>query len=439
MGGAHPSCAIPVRGFVMAEFRFLHAADIHLDSPMLGLEADPDAPAQVLREATRTALCNLVSLAIAEKVAFVLIAGDLYDGDWKDYRTGRFFIAQAARLKDCGIPLVMVAGNHDAESIITRHLRLPDGRTLLPHEQCGRVELDEVGVVIHGQSFATRAVTQDLSRNYPAPAPGLFNIGLLHTALNGRPDHDPYAPTTPETLAAKGYDYWALGHVHAREIVHRDPWIVFPGNLQGRRIRESGPKGATLVTVQDGRVMEVEHRPLDVLRWCPIAVSLGGETGFDGAMMRVGAALSAALRAAEGRPVAARVRLFGATPLHGQLLADVERVRQGIIAEGVQHGTDAVWIESVVIDTASAAAQADLCERPDVIGRLSAVLDELIGEAEADPASAQGTGLLGDYPERLRQRMSGVELAAEHPLRDGGAELLKRARDLVLARLAGEA
>ena len=328
------------RGWALTEFRFLHAADIHLDSPMRGLEADPDMPPQFLREATRAAFRNLINTAIEEQVAFVLIAGDLYDGDWQDWRTGLFFIEQVAKLADAGIPLVMVAGNHDAASVITRHLRLPERVTMLPHDQCGRVVLEESGVAIHGQSFATRAVSEDLSRNYPDRVPGLFNIGLLHTALTGRPGHDDYAPTTCETLVAKGYHYWALGHVHAREIVHKDPWIVFPGNLQGRHIRENGPKGASLVAVRDGRVAAVEERALDVLRWCPIEVPLTGETNFDGAMSRVGRALSESVEAAAGRPIAVRVTLTGATRLHGQLIGNIERVRQGIIAEGRQHGAD---------------------------------------------------------------------------------------------------
>jgi exonuclease SbcD len=415
----------------MAEFRFLHAADIHLDSPMRGLETDPEAPAQLLREATRRAFCNLVDAAIEERVAFVLIAGDLYDGDWQDYRTGLFLIEQTRRLSEAGIPLVIVSGNHDAASVITRQLRLPERVTRLPYDRCGRIVLDEPGVAIHGQSFPTKSVTDDLSRGYPEPLTGLFNIGLLHTALNGRPDHDNYAPTTAAALVAKEYDYWALGHVHAREIVCPDPWIVFPGNLQGRHVRESGPKGASLVTVCNGRVSRVEHRPLDVLRWCAVAVPLDGERHFDGAMARIGRALSENVQQAEGKPIAARVRLSGATPLHGRLLCEIERVRQGVVAEGYQYGSDLVWIESVVIDTASPDDLMDLLGRPDVIGRLAAVLDEMIRET--------GGGLLGDYPERLRHRMSGVDLAAEHPLREGGAELLKRARDLVLAQLAGEA
>lgn len=415
----------------MTEFCFLHAADIHLDSPMRGLEDDPDIPARRLREASRAAFRNLINLAIEERVACVLIAGDLYDGNWEDWRTGLFFIEQLGKLADAGIPLIMVAGNHDAASVITRHLRLPEGVTLLPHDRCGQIMLEEHGVAIHGQSFATRAVTEDLSRNYPDPVPGLFNIGLLHTALTGRPGHDVYAPTTVEALVAKGYDYWALGHVHAREIVCEDPWIVFPGNLQGRHIRESGPKGASLVTVRGGHVATIEHHPLDVMRWCPVEVPLRVETDFDGAMSRVGRALSESVEAAAGRPVAVRVTLTGATPLHGRLIGNVERVRQGIIAEGRQYGADLVWIEAVMIETHSNSDLDGLRSRPDVVGRLTKVLDELIDENRAE--------LLGDYPERLRHRMPGIELPIEHPLRDGGPTLLKRARELVLARLADEA
>jgi DNA repair exonuclease SbcCD nuclease subunit len=414
----------------MSEFRFLHAADIHLDSPMHGLEADPDAPARVLRDASREAFRNLIETAIREQVSFVLIAGDLYDGDWQDYRTGLFFIEQVATLADAGIPLVMIRGNHDAQSVITRHLRLPSRITLLPYDRCERVVLEEPGVAIHGQSFARPAVTEDLSANYPAPIPGLFNIGLLHTSLNGRLGHDNYAPTTETALIAKGYDYWALGHVHAREIVHEDPWVVYPGNLQGRRIRESGAKGATLVTVRDGRVCGLEHRPLDTVRWCPIVIQSAGESGLDGIMARVGEAFAAALQAAQDRPIAARVILSGATRLHGELLGRPDHVRESVIAEGRQHGADAVWVESVRVDTEPEDDFDGLDKRPDVVGRLVKAFDELI--------AGSGDQLLGDYAGSLKRHLAGIDLPPEHPLRGGGAELLQRARALVLARLAGD-
>lgn len=415
----------------MGEFRFLHAADIHLDSPMRGLEADPDAPLTLLREASRAAFRNLIDAASEERVAFVLIAGDLYDGDWQDYRTGLFFVEQIGKLAEAGIPLVMIRGNHDAQSVITRHLRLPAQVTLLPYDRCGRVVLEEHGVAVHGQSFAKPAVTEDLSSHYPPPLPGLFNIGLLHTSLNGRPGHDNYAPTTTDTLIAKGYDYWALGHVHVREIVHEDPWVVYPGNLQGRRIRENGAKGATLVTVREGQVCGVEHRPLDTVRWCPITVRLAGESELDDVMARVGQALADEAQAAEGRPIAARVILNGATRLHSELLGQPDRLREGVIAEGRQHGAGAIWIESIKVDTEPTDDLDRLDERPDVIGRLVKAFDELIAEP--------GVKLLGDYGATLKHRLSGIDLPFEHPLREGGAVLLKRARELVLARLAGEA
>jgi DNA repair exonuclease SbcCD nuclease subunit len=274
-------------------------------------------------------------------------------------------------------------------------------------------------------------VTEDLSSHYPPPLPGLFNIGLLHTSLNGRPGHDNYAPTTVEALTARGYDYWALGHVHAREIVHKDPWVVYPGNLQGRRIRENGAKGATLVMVRDGQISAVEHRSVDTVRWCPIAVRLDAECELDSVMARVGQALADALQTAENRPIAARVILSGATRLHGELLGQPDRVREGVIAEGRQQGSAIVWIESVKLKTEPTDDPDGLDQRPDVIGRLVKAFDELIADSDAE--------LLGDYSEILKQRLAGISLPPGHPLRDGGTQLLKRARELVLARLAGEA
>jgi DNA repair protein SbcD/Mre11 len=168
--------------------------------------------------------------------------------------------------------------------------------------------------------------------------------------------------------------------VHAREVVHEDPWIVFSGNLQGRQIRESGAKGASLITVHDGHVASVEHRPLDVLRWCPVNVPVAGERNLDGAMARIGRALADAVEAAEGRPIAARVMLTGASPLHGRLIAEPEAIRQGVIAEGRQQAAGSVWIEAIVIGTTSTTDFNALHGRPDVIGRLTKAFDDLIDE-----------------------------------------------------------
>ncbi|SPD75412.1 Metallophosphoesterase [uncultured Desulfobacterium sp.] len=300
-------------------FRFLHAADIHLDSPLKGLEVYQDAPVDQIRGAVRRAFDNLVDLAIQEDAAFVLLAGDLFDGDWKDYNTGLYFINRMGLLREAGIHAFIVSGNHDAASQISRALHLPDNVRLLSHKKPETMILEDLNVAIHGQSFPSRIVSEDLTQFYPQGEYGLFNIGLLHTALTGRPGHEPYAPCTLDALRSKGYQYWALGHVHQREEVSQEPWVIFPGNIQGRHIRETGPKGCTMVTVDEGQVLEVQHHDIDVLRWAVCRVDLNECETHEECLDRVRQSMEDELIRAEGRPIAVRLVLEGVTSLHRQL------------------------------------------------------------------------------------------------------------------------
>ncbi|HET9931307.1 MAG TPA: DNA repair exonuclease, partial [Polyangiaceae bacterium] len=252
--------------------KFVHAADLHIDSPLRGLERYQGAPVEIIRGATRRAVEHLVDLCLEEGVKLLVLCGDLYDGDWKDYSTGLFFCQQMARLREADVVVAWIRGNHDAASRLTQHLRPTDNVHELSHARPITLEreIDGVSVALHGQGFSKAKVTEDLTDRYPAPVSGAFNLGLLHTALDGREGHDAYAPCRVESLINKGYDYWALGHVHQREQVNREPWIIFPGNLQGRHARETGKKGATLVTVSGGRVTEVEARALDEVRWAHV-------------------------------------------------------------------------------------------------------------------------------------------------------------------------
>ncbi len=328
---------------------FLHAADIHLDSPLRGLEVYQDAPVEQIRGAARRAFDNLVELAIEEEVAFVLLAGDLYDGDWKDYNTGIYFVNRMGRLRDAGIPVFMVSGNHDAASQITRALNLPDNVTLYPHKKAETRILDHFGVAIHGQSFSSRAVTDDLTRNYPQGDPDLFNIGLLHTSLDGRPGHEPYAPCTLDALRSKGYQYWALGHIHQREEIAHDPWVVFPGNIQGRHIREAGAKGCTLVSVDDGQIVSVEQRVLDVLRWSLCQIDIDRCDKTESLLEIVRETFEVERERAEGRPLAVRLVLEGTTPLHGQLHENSAHWHEEFRAVAASLGD--VWIEKITLNT----------------------------------------------------------------------------------------
>ncbi len=330
-------------------FRFLHTADIHLDSPLVGLEAHEDAPVEEIRGATRRAFDNLIDLAIEEEVAFVLIAGDLYDGDWKDYNTGLYFAGRMGKLAQAGIRVFIVSGNHDAASNTTKAMPLPGNVTIFSQKKPESQKIDDLGVVIHGQGYATKAITDNLAAEYPAAESGYFNIGLLHTSLTGRENHANYAPCSLEDLQSKGYDYWALGHVHKREIVSLDPRVIFPGNIQGRHIKETGPKGATLVTVEDGSITEVEARDVDVLRWAVCEVDLSNCQTTENVHEFVRAAFEQQGDEADGRTVALRLILTGRCPVHGQLLDRTSLWTEEFRA--IAESIGGVWLEKVQFKT----------------------------------------------------------------------------------------
>jgi len=372
------------------DFTFIHAADIHLDSPLNGLERYDGAPVDEIRSATRRAFDNLIELAIDEDVDFVLLAGDLYDGDWKDYNTGLYFVGRMGRLHDAGIRVFMVAGNHDASSQITKNLRLPDNVKMFSTKKPEQVILDDFKVAINGQGFSSRAVTDDISQAYPQGDAQLFNIGLLHTCLDGKPGHAPYAPCTVDGLRSKGYQYWALGHVHKREVVSEDPWIIFPGNIQGRHIRETGSKGCTLVTVDNGQVVSVDHHDLDVMRWSVCELEVTNINSVDEIYDNVRKELQLIVDKAEGRPVAVRLVLIGTCSAHAQLHANQEHWTQEYRALATNIGGAGVWLEKVSIKTKSPVSVDEVLERDDALSHLlrgirdmeldSSAIDELANE-----------------------------------------------------------
>lgn len=331
-------------------FKFIHAADIHLDSPLRGLEQYEGAPTTEIRGAARRALENLVDLAIEESVRFLLIAGDFYDGDWRDYNTGLFFTRQMTRLREADIPVYLIAGNHDAANRMTRHLKLPDNVHLLSSGTAETKRITELDVAIHGQSFATAAVYDNLAAAYPPPHSGMLNIGLLHTCATST-EHERYAPCSLDDLKLKGYDYWALGHVHTRQTFSETPWIGFSGNLQGRHIRETGPKGCMLVTVSDDRSLNVEFRELDVLRWERAIIETAQTRSAEELLDHLYSKIEHLQGTAAGRFLALRVEFQGATEAHQQLQSRREHWTQEVRARAIQAGRGDVWVEKVKFRT----------------------------------------------------------------------------------------
>lgn len=364
--------------------RFIHAADVHIDSPLKGLEAHDGAPVDLLRGATRRAFENLVQLAIDENIDFLVIAGDLYDGDWKDYSTGLFFRGQLARLRDKGIQVYLIAGNHDAASVISKKLTLPENVHVFSTRTTESVEVPGHPVVIHGRGFPNRGVPENIVLEYPSAVANRFNLGLLHTSLTGRSGHDTYAPCSETDLRQKGYGYWALGHIHQPEVISQDPWIVFSGNCQGRDARETGPRGCRLVTINDALMVEnAEWRDLDVVRWQLLEVDLAGVTEESEALGRVTKSMSKAVSDAEGRLVAARIVFTGATPLHGSLHRETHRWRAELLGRAQDQGEESIWIEKIRIMTSPVYDLAQLAERD----ALTKVVLETLEEAKIEPGT----------------------------------------------------
>jgi DNA repair exonuclease SbcCD nuclease subunit len=408
----------------MPSFRFIHAADLHLGSPFQGLTTKDASLAEIFIEASRTAFSALVDQAIDRAVDFMIVAGDVYDGDWKDNKIGLFFNREIARLDRAGIPVFLLKGNHDAESVITKTITLPANVRDFPVNKPGSFKLEHLKVALHGQGFAERSANDNLSLGYPAPEPGWFNIGVLHTSLTGREPHAAYAPCSIEDLRSRGYDYWALGHVHDFEVVHQDPLVVFPGNLQARSIREQGAKGAVLVTVEDGEISH-ERIIVDAARFAEVAVEVDADDDLAAILRRVESGLEMAKERMENRPLAVRIRLNGQSRIRNDLLARADDLRDEV--QAACHRVDGnIWLEKLQLRLTPASV---LSTNGDPALGLHGILssedfpDDLLAEAEMRIAE-------------IAARLPGGLGAGELPLEDTAETLLAEARDLLLSRAA---
>jgi DNA repair protein SbcD/Mre11 len=302
------------------------------------------------------------------------------------------------RLRDAGVRVFLVRGNHDAASRITKDLHLPDNVHQFSSRRPETVVEEKLGVVVHGQSFVRGEITDDLSIRYPQPVPGMLNVGLLHTSADGRPGHAPYAPCSTSGLIAKAYHYWALGHVHAREVLHENPWIVFSGNLQGRHIREAGPKGCTVVSVEDGEIAAVEERAVDVVRWVRVDLdATGGDTSTD-VLDRLSLSLRSAVQQADDRICAARVRVTGHCRAHAALVNRRESWVADVRALATDVGSGSVWVEKVLVDT---SPEIDIARLAGGSGPVAELLRDIDALRQNEPRLIELTGKFDDLRAKL--------------------------------------
>lgn len=432
--GPHGSSAI---------FRFLHTGDLHLDSPFRGISAGgtPEPIVEALRQSTIRAWERVIDLALAERVDFVVVAGDAFENE-RQTLTGQLrFRDGLVRLAEAGIHAYVVTGNHDPLRGWAGSIRYPDTVRIFGPDSVSAFPVVRDGVEIarvYGVSYAQKEEKRNLAAGFRREADAPFAIGLLHTNVGGDRSAGDYAPCTIDDLRRSGMDYWALGHIHAHRVVIADgPVAVYCGNPQGRDPGETDPRGCYIVTVDDAGRAHPEFRPVDVVRWQLLGVPIDGVSGKDGLLDAIVAAAEGA-RSTAGRSIVARLTLTGRGDLHDTLRAD-----PGLVGELLEEARrvlggagDFAWIESLRDETRPQldldALEAGDSLRAAVVRRIRAAQRAIGDDAPLPPeAAATVERLFGNgsarrllepvrpSPARLRELLAEAELLVVEGLADG--------------------
>ena len=373
----------------MARVRFVHAADLHLDSPFRGIRSEaPEHVADALRRATFDAYQNIIDLCLREQVDALLVAGDVYDGADRSLRAQLKFVEGLTRLDAAGIRSFICHGNHDPLDGWEARLDLPPGCVRFGPEVTGEAVFPDTPerAVVYGISYPRREMRENLSPLFAdTAAGGGFGIGLLHANVGGNPDHDSYAPCSVADLADTGLDYWALGHVHTRQVLRQErPTVVYPGNPQGRHPNEPGARGVYLVDVDDYGAVTMDFRSMDVVRWETLLLDIGGSDTEQSLIDAANELAESTLEAADGRSVVARLTLTGRGPLHRWLRREgtVEDLQEQL-NDRYSNSRHWLWCERVQLETAPSVDREQVVQREDFAGDLARFGGEIRESPEA--------------------------------------------------------
>jgi DNA repair exonuclease SbcCD nuclease subunit len=387
--------------------RFIHVADVHLDTSFSGRS---EGVRRRLREASHEAFRRAVDLAIREDVHAFLIAGDLFDGERLSFSTERFLLEQLHRLGDHGITTVYAAGNHDPGSGESglRPLAWPPNVRIASDATPQRIVVpDHEGnavAMVTAVGHASSRENDDLSRRFPAPQGELPEVALIHTQVHaslGAEEHHPYAPSELTYLMRAGYDYWALGHVHTRQVLSEDPPIAYPGSLQGKTHTDTGPRGALLVDLSDRAAPAISFRPLAPVRWETIRVDgLEEADSLDRLERKVSLSWGSAREndpTSNGTEWMVRVILAGPSPLWRELRREEDR---DVLARELR---DLLGVLDVVIVADGIHPVVPVEEhrnRPDVLGEALRLLEAVRRQEVTLPSPDPGmlAGVTSDDP-----------------------------------------
>lgn len=365
----------------MKPFSFVHAADLHLDSPFTGITAQSDEIGKVLYTATFKAFENLLDLCIEKRVDFLLLSGDVYDSADRSLRAQLCFRDGLARLSASGIQSFIVHGNHDPLDGWSSSIDWPDGVHIFSGDEVESIFFTKAGeqtAVINGISYAHQDEQRNLARHFQRSNNRLFHIGLLHCNAEHNKEHAQYAPCDLDDLKDTGMDYWALGHVHKRDILSESPLIVYSGNTQGRNIRETGERGCYLVNVDSMGHPHLEFHPIDAARWHLRNISIDALSTINELDDTLSELCCSMRDESNGLPVFARIILSGRGKLYDELrIAEAihelaERAREQGLSE-----SPIVWVEKI---ESACRPDIDIEERkkiPDLLGDVLRISEEL--------------------------------------------------------------
>lgn len=354
------------------QFKFLHAADLHLDTPFSGLSKLDEDIADELRNASIRAFEDIVETAVRNEVKFVVFAGDIYDGAERGLRSQLIFQSGLERLADAGIEAFVIHGNHDPLDGWSLIRAFPPNTHVFGEAyEAVPVERDgELIAMIHGVSYGQNHVHENLMAPF-RPEGDCFQIGLLHTEVDN-PSSD-YAPCSLDDLINSGMDYWALGHIHKRQVLCNDPMVVYPGNHQGRSFNEQGARGVSIVTVRDGRIADHAFEPVD--RWRFETVTVNVDFVQDVAELS-GLVLATIEQSQGGRARIARVRLEGRSPVHDDLVRESTEGLLGHIRDSSKSFRPRVWVARIEDRTRASFDIEEVRERDDFASEVVRISDD---------------------------------------------------------------
>lgn len=411
-------------------FRFVHTADIHLDSPLRSLAMRNPDLADLIGDGSRKAFISIVDLCLEERVDALVIAGDLYDGDQTSMKTARFLASQMTRLHQAGIRVFKIRGNHDALSRISKQLVFPDTVTIFGgRPQAVLQTAGGLDVMFHGLSFASPKAPESLLPKYSAAHEGAVNVGIMHTSLAGSPGHDVYAPCNVADLHGHGFDYWALGHIHVRKVHPGTSTVVMPGMPQGRDINEAGEKSVTLVTIRDDRTIEIEERLTSIAQFERMSVGLTGTVEWPEVVGRVRSALEDIRASVRSRHVVVRLSLTGETPLSWALIRD----RDLLLTEAEQAAEQVgeTWVEKLELGLAPPRTETSEGVADPIFELAESMRADASSEAFRTEARALVQKIVADLPPDGRD-FAGKDEAGLELFLDS---VLASSADLVTARL----